>query len=999
MLSRLIDKRNAILAIIIFVNVVTTLAQNPYIHHFTTLDGLPSNTIYQIIQDSQKFIWFTTDAGVVKYDGSTFTNFRKKDGLSSNDVVRIKEDSYGRIWLFNYNSSVNYIYNNTIYSDTNSPFLKSLVGKGFIYDFFYDTNKRINFYNWQCELFSLDSNNIVYKNKFFKKEIALPLAWNSRESVRVAFVSFNNKHELLVWTNYGIYIQKSFEEKVIAIDTNIKIMSVFPTGDSIWYLKTQYEGIMKINGEFCIESTSFPFNHEKVKSILCDSKGVLWITAFDEGVYCFIKHKLFKTFKFFGAQGIFEDRDNNIWIGTKDNGIYLIDRNIITQNHLEIVNFNDFPIEHLCPENHGGMWCSAASQLFLLKGNNKYTLNSEKQGLVIDDIIQLKNDDLIICYNNSIIKRFFNIQLDDKSRLIKFSNALMYQMYHKKLLLNSQSDELVLIDQNRIIQTKTSNMFDDYFLFYFRGRLNNAFYSKNGLFINSKKNFILSGSILAPCNKQLNRINGSIIADHLHLCDSIEILNVDNDTLFLMLNDTILYNLSEEFHFTTNDQIKRLITNKSSLYFSTRSNIFLCEHPENIIYNDRVLIQPLNLSFNFIYDIAYQDGYIYVASKDGLTTISETSIRKKKCNYPIPYFDKLFLNDQLVDHSADVMVFKGLNSLRINTKCIDFSLSPVIFNYYLEGSDYDWKLSTGYNLSVVYQDLSFGEYTFWVKTKKSNSDWSDPIKLTIIINPTFWQNPLTWLGVVIVGCILIILISLKIKEIRMQKIEVDNQLIVLEQKSLQSMMNPHFIFNSLGSIQNYLYKNKAGDAIVYLTQFARLIRQNLNAINLTLINLEEEVERIKNYFQLEQLRMGNKFDYYIDIDDQIKEDTFYIPTMIIQPFVENSIWHGIANINYKGTVRLKFTLDSDLVMKVIIEDNGVGMKHSKPITSGVRHLNLSMTITHKRLTLLSKKFKIHSHVEYSEVYPNEPHPGTRVELFIPYGNENTKQKFNDLKVI
>ncbi|MFZ4547238.1 MAG: two-component regulator propeller domain-containing protein, partial [Bacteroidales bacterium] len=138
-----------------------TLAQNPYIRHYTSLNGLPTNTIYQIYQDSQKFIWFTSDAGVVKFDGTNYTGYRKKDGLTSNDVVRIKEDAKGRVWIFNYNGTINYIFNNTVYNKNNAPFLKSIIGKGFILDFFTDTAQTIHFYNWQREVFSLDSNNKV----------------------------------------------------------------------------------------------------------------------------------------------------------------------------------------------------------------------------------------------------------------------------------------------------------------------------------------------------------------------------------------------------------------------------------------------------------------------------------------------------------------------------------------------------------------------------------------------------------------------------------------------------------------------------------------------------------------------------------------------------------------------------------------------------------------------------------------------------------------------
>ena len=120
-------------------------AQNPYIQHYTTYDGLPSNTVYYIYQDSKKFIWFATDAGVVRYDGTTFTNFRKSDGLSSNEVIRIKEDFYGRIWFFNLNGRLDFFYQNKIFNETNAPFLDSIKNKNFFIDFFQDKDEIIYF--------------------------------------------------------------------------------------------------------------------------------------------------------------------------------------------------------------------------------------------------------------------------------------------------------------------------------------------------------------------------------------------------------------------------------------------------------------------------------------------------------------------------------------------------------------------------------------------------------------------------------------------------------------------------------------------------------------------------------------------------------------------------------------------------------------------------------------------------------------------------------------
>jgi LytS/YehU family sensor histidine kinase len=210
-------------------------------------------------------------------------------------------------------------------------------------------------------------------------------------------------------------------------------------------------------------------------------------------------------------------------------------------------------------------------------------------------------------------------------------------------------------------------------------------------------------------------------------------------------------------------------------------------------------------------------------------------------------------------------------------------------------------------------------------------------------------------------------------------------LITLEQKALQSMMNPHFIFNSLGSIQNYLLQKKSGEAGLYLSQFARLIRQNLNAINAASINLEEEIDRLKNYLDLEKLRMENKFDYNIEVDENVEADEVQIPSMIIQPFVENAIWHGIAPLEKKGMIIIKFRLLSERSLRIIIEDNGIGMKQSATYSIKTeKHLNLGMEMTRKRLELLGKKLNVPAGIEFRETFPGSPNPGTEVVLVVPF---------------
>jgi len=327
----------------------------------------------------------------------------------------------------------------------------------------------------------------------------------------------------------------------------------------------------------------------------------------------------------------------------------------------------------------------------------------------------------------------------------------------------------------------------------------------------------------------------------------------------------------------------------------------------------------------------------------------------------------------------------GQNIIQLSFGCISYSSGSVFYSYKLEGSENNWTVGTGSGINLVYQNLPRGHYVFKLRTRKSNSAWSKPIELAITIKPTLLEHPAFWTFVVLFASGLLILIITLIRIQKMKRVEVDHQLIVMEQKALQSMMNPHFIFNSLGSIQNYLLKNKGNEAVIYLSQFAHLIRQNLNAINTPMIILEEEIERMKNYLDLEKKRLENKFDYYIDIDPKLEEEGVFIPSMIIQPIAENSIWHGLATRDDKGFIKLSFQDYTPKSLKIIIEDNGIGMKKALEYSGKEsHHKHLGMQILEKRLNLLSKKYNVETSISYAECYPGSDNPGTVVELILPF---------------
>jgi LytS/YehU family sensor histidine kinase len=214
----------------------------------------------------------------------------------------------------------------------------------------------------------------------------------------------------------------------------------------------------------------------------------------------------------------------------------------------------------------------------------------------------------------------------------------------------------------------------------------------------------------------------------------------------------------------------------------------------------------------------------------------------------------------------------------------------------------------------------------------------------------------------------------------------DNQLIVLEQKALQSMMNPHFIFNAFSSIQNYLHKKRPEEAELYVGKFARLIRKNLNSINSNVVKLDDEISRIRDYLELEQLRMENKFEFSIELNGDFDEESLLIPSMIIQPFVENAVWHGISSIGNNGMVNISFGIYVQGSITITIEDNGVGIKNARgKHFNSERHLNMGTEMTRKRVALLGKKFGVKTSVNYFEMFPGSSNPGTRVVLVVPAG--------------
>jgi len=255
--------------------------------------------------------------------------------------------------------------------------------------------------------------------------------------------------------------------------------------------------------------------------------------------------------------------------------------------------------------------------------------------------------------------------------------------------------------------------------------------------------------------------------------------------------------------------------------------------------------------------------------------------------------------------------------------------------------------------------LSPGDYKLEIFVKSIFFKDSDIKTIEFSVNEKWYQN----IYLIIIGFLLVtIAIILIIRNRSLKRSERKRNELKTELLSLQSQMNPHFTFNSLNSIQSYMSTHDMREAQIYLADFANLMRNILDQAKLDLISVETEIKFLKAYLDLEKRRLESQFDYSIHIDPSIEPSEIALPSLLLQPFVENAIWHGVAGLDYKGNISVRFkVVQSQLICE--IEDNGLGLeveikrKKSRPYhkSQGTQNckerINLFQEIYHKKIEL------------------------------------------------
>ena len=287
----------------------------------------------------------------------------------------------------------------------------------------------------------------------------------------------------------------------------------------------------------------------------------------------------------------------------------------------------------------------------------------------------------------------------------------------------------------------------------------------------------------------------------------------------------------------------------------------------------------------------------------------------------------------------------------------------VQYQWRLLGLEEDWSPVSKRN-SVNFLNLSPGDYSLEVRSANEDDVWNEaPIRLPFHIALPWWEE--NWFVAGYIGLssfLLILIVSLRVRYVRrkarakQEKLISERDRLDLEQKALRLQMNPHFIFHTLNSIQALIAGKEEDVARSYLSKFSKLMRQILENSRVKEIHLDDELDMLRNYLGLEQFCRENKFDFEIVVEDNLEVDFIKIPSMIIQPYLENAILHGLGNAAKKGLLRLELK-DEGEVLKCIVTDNGIGRAQAQKLklTSNRSHKSTAMEVTSERLRLLTER--------------------------------------------
>ena len=959
------------LCLVVFAN-----AQEPVSIHFTEKDGLPDKEFYDILEDKNGFIWMAADKGLFRYDGKDFKSYTNSHqrGLS---VFNLKQDSEGRVWCNNISGQFFYIENDqlNVFMD-----LSDLL-KGELADYVIHNDKLVVFALRKMFEVSIPTKSIkpiIELNHTLGSPFKLDNRIYFNNSNKIEYLDVNgtikqvlDKKQPLVDANGVTISQKkprifkvnelmflfdyrSDQNKFYQFDPykdtfreinglhTIKdeiILSIFEHNNEIWF--GTYSGVWVyeyLKGDFILKRTFL--NDYNITEILKDSDEIYWFTTKNNGVFAVPSihvenHSVLESEK--NITSLEKINDSLLVFGTANGNIGFHNPSTQENSYLNVPStYRVSSIKYL-PQNN---------QLLISKDINSYAFNLKTNKLVKNVAVSLQN-----------VKSFTHI-----------NNDLLYTTGSMASVLKNGNIE----EKGQVISTNKRT-----YASHFQNKTHQTYIAYvDNIYVFDKH---WNSRIVTLDNEP---IFGKSFTETE---DGVVWVGTFKNGLIGIKDDQVIQHFKSSNGLTSN-KINKIKANGHLLWIVLDNSIQLFNIKTKTF---KTLTKNDGIPTYDITGIEILNNKIYCSSNIGLFSLDNQKVFK---DYdPEVYFTEVEVNEVKTKLKNTYKLAYNQNAIKIgfNVNGLYFN-EKGIYQYRLKGFKDEWSITDSRSNFVAYNSLPAGSYSFQVKPIIHNeNNTSNKVKeLKIAIRKRLWEQ--WWF----IGCCILLMFSViviyyrrkinkqeKEKASQIEKINLEKEVIASNLKALRSQMNPHFIFNSLNSIQDLVLKEDTEASYDYIVLFANLIRNTLNYSNKDFIPLEKELEFLKVYLELEKLRFGDDFEYEITctVDDKIA-----VPSLLIQPFIENALVHGL--LHKSGQKHLSISFQFTDVLQCIVIDNGIGRKKAKEIAErqGNTHESFALKAIKERLNVYQKIQNKELGFAIEDLYDDTIAIGTKTIINLPF---------------
>lgn len=940
--------------------------QHPLYMQLRDEQGLPVNTVYQMVDDPFGMLWMATPVGLYRFDGIRSIRYPVPNNPALG-MVNVFVDEPGNIWT---RSDAGMLYR--VIGDSLLPVLPSMPknlryaipdGMGGFLTLCSDTLSHYDLYGarkyFKLQISKLTSSFITdmacYQNQAFfsvagtgvyrislnNGELALQLELSERQSAILNFSDQGKFAQVLDFEAHRISVIRMDEQASEVIFTTLLSMPedrwyrlVTTPMQRIWACTSLgLIGIAPVSGGYQMQTHWFP--DCKVSSILYDREGNLWVSTLGQGV-CMIPDPEILGYSLpdgeAGITAICAVSGTGLLAGADNGDLYQV--NPITGSMLSIYRNGSlqptFSVKQIL-EIEGGILASRGKVLIgLPNGHTRPTRFSNFRDMAI------AGDTLIA----TLADRIIQVRMQD--------------------LLNGKADYEILLQASG-----TAVEYDpEAHCWYFSSAQGTYVYGSHGLVpILDAGNPIYTGAITRTrTGVYAARLSGGLVQLHPQGAEPVELPEMVRDQLFRVLAPA-----GDTLYFATEQVLG---------WYHPASKQFGFQPPTAGLLP--VNIQAMVVAF----------GLVWLGTSRGLVSLPAT-FGTKPTLPPLVRFGPIFLNGHRISQCTQIDLPVGSAHLEIGLEGVHFrSLGNMGFRYRLLGLDSTWTTTPVAGQRIQFSALPPGDYVLEVLAVAADGTTSiQPVRMPVHVATPFFQR--TWVLILILMLVVAAcgaIFSFALRDMR-KRHRINQQLILSQLTAIKAQMNPHFMFNTLNSIQDLVLSQDFRTSNLYLSKFSTLMRKVLDGSGKEEVRLEDEIDMLRLYLDLEMLRFGDELQCTITVDPALDIFRKVIPSMVIQPFVENALKHGL--LHRKGDKRLDISFaGSQHTLQCIIRDNGIGREQSSAIRRrrATTHTSFSTEATQKRFDLLKSLYGNVVQLEIIDLHDQGHATGTEVRLRLPFMN-------------